>query len=77
MPDKLKGTVKWFDRRKGYGFVSTENDERDIFVHYTSIQRQGYRFLKEDQEIEFELCERDKGPYAANVIIPRKGKERS
>lgn len=63
-----KGTVKWFNNSKGYGFIEQENGS-DVFVHYTSIEGQGYRSLKEGQSVEFEVEEGDKGPKAVNVTI--------
>lgn len=63
-----KGTVKWFNNSKGYGFIEQENGS-DVFVHYTSIQGQGYRSLREGQSVEFEVEQGDKGPKAVNVTI--------
>ncbi len=63
-----KGTVKWFNNSKGYGFIEQENGS-DVFVHYTSIEGQGYRSLREGQSVEFEVEEGDKGPKAVNVTI--------
>lgn len=62
-----KGTVKWFNNSKGYGFIEQENGE-DVFVHYTSVKGQGYRSLREGQAVEFEIEEGDKGPKAVNVV---------
>jgi CspA family cold shock protein len=61
------GTVKWFDDAKGFGFIDQEFGE-DVFVHYSEIQVEGYKSLDEDQEVEFELEETDKGLSAVNVI---------
>jgi len=61
------GTVKWFNEVKGYGFLTTE-DGNDIFVHYTSIEGEGFRTLNEGEEVEFEITEGAKGPQAVNVI---------
>ncbi|MBO8160909.1 MAG: cold-shock protein [Thermosipho sp. (in: Bacteria)] len=62
----MKGTVKWFDAKKGYGFITKEDGE-DIFVHWSAIQTEGFKTLKEGQEVEFEVQEGQKGPQAANV----------
>lgn len=63
----MRGTVKWFNNEKGYGFIQYPDNE-DIFVHYTAIKRNGYRTLNEGQLVEFELVHTDKGLQAANVI---------
>lgn len=62
-----RGTVKWFNDAKGYGFISRSSGE-DVFVHFTSIQGEGFRTLAEGDEVEFELRETDRGLQAANVI---------
>lgn len=62
-----KGTVKWFNATKGYGFIS-KDDGGDIFVHYSAIQGDGYRSLDEGQSVEFEVSQGPKGPQAANVV---------
>jgi len=62
----IKGVVKWFDPRKGFGFIEME-DGKDIFVHHTEIQGEGFRTLDEGQEVEFEIKNNEKGDYAANV----------
>ncbi len=61
-----KGKVKWFHDAKGYGFIELE-DGKDVFVHYSAINIEGYKTLAEGQEVEFELADGDKGPRAANV----------
>ncbi len=63
----MVGIVKWFDERKGFGFITTE-DGKDIFVHYSSIQADGFKNLAEGDQVEFEINESDKGPQAANVV---------
>jgi CspA family cold shock protein len=62
------GKVKWFNNTKGYGFIERE-EGGDVFVHYTSIQGEGFRSLKEGQEVQFEISEGEKGPQAVNVTI--------
>ncbi len=61
-----KGKVKWFDNKKGYGFITPE-DGKDVFVHHTAIQGDGYKTLQEGQEVEFEVVQGPKGEQAANV----------
>lgn len=60
------GVVKWFNAEKGFGFISVEG-EKDVFVHFSAIQSEGYRGLEEGQEVQFEIVDGDKGPQAANV----------
>ncbi len=62
-----RGTVKWFNDAKGYGFISRSSGD-DVFVHFTSIQGEGFRTLAEGDEVEFELRETERGLQAANVI---------
>ena len=61
------GTVKWFNDAKGYGFITQDGNERDIFVHYTAIQTDGFKTLNEGQPVQFELIEGPKGLQATNV----------
>ena len=61
-----KGTVKWFNERKGFGFLSREDGD-DVFVHYSSIQSSGFKNLDEGQSVEFEVQDGPKGPQAVNV----------
>ncbi len=61
------GTVKWFDDAKGFGFIEQEEGE-DVFVHYSEIEVEGYKTLDQDQEVEFEIEETEKGFAATNVI---------
>jgi len=61
-----KGTVKWFNDRKGYGFINTE-DGRDIFVHFSSIDATGFKTLSEGDQVSFDVEESDRGPEAKNV----------
>ena len=62
-----EGYVKWFNAAKGYGFISQE-EGKDIFVHFTAIQGDGYRTLEEGDKVSFEITEGPKGPQAANVV---------
>jgi CspA family cold shock protein len=64
----MKGTVKWFDAKKGYGFITKEDGE-DIFVHFSAIQVDGFKTLKEGDKVEFDVQNGAKGPQAANVRI--------
>ncbi len=64
---KLTGRVKWFNDSKGYGFIEQEGG-RDIFVHYTAIEGDGFKSLAEGQKVEFEIIEGAKGPQAAKVM---------
>jgi len=61
------GKVKWFNDQKGYGFITPDDGGEDLFVHHTSIEAQGFRSLQEDQEVEFELGQGQKGPQAIKV----------
>jgi len=62
----VKGTVKWFNATKGYGFISTENGD-DVFVHYSAIETDGFKTLEEGQQVQFEIVTGEKGPQATNV----------
>ena len=66
MSERFVGTVKWFNATKGYGFIGRENGE-DVFVHFSAIEMQGYRQLKEGQKVEFSVEKGPKGLQAANV----------
>ncbi|MBN2029694.1 cold-shock protein [bacterium] len=61
-----KGTVKWFNRTKGFGFIEREEGD-DVFVHFSAIQGEGFKVLDEGDSVEFEVIEGEKGPQAANV----------
>ena len=63
----MKGTVKWFNSEKGYGFITPEDGSKDLFVHHSGIQMDGYKTLNENQQVEFETMSSDKGPKATNV----------
>ncbi|MDQ2670893.1 MAG: cold-shock protein [Gemmatimonadota bacterium] len=62
----MQGTVKWFDDAKGFGFITGENG-KDVFVHHSAIQGQGFKSLREGQRVEFEVVQGQKGPAAQNV----------
>ena len=62
------GSVKWFDSKKGFGFIHSTGIERDIFVHFSGIVGDGFRKLKYGDEVEFDVAQTDKGPQAHNVI---------
>ncbi|MBO6107797.1 MAG: cold shock domain-containing protein [Eubacterium sp.] len=62
----MKGTVKWFDAKKGFGFISDESGT-DVFVHFSALQMDGFKVLDEGDEVEFEVVQGEKGPQAANV----------
>lgn len=63
----MKGTVKWFNDQKGYGFITPEDGSKDVFVHHSSILSSGFKSLAENQQVEFDIVQSDKGPKAANV----------
>jgi CspA family cold shock protein len=65
---RVKGRVKWFNESKGYGFIS-QVDGPDVFVHHSAIQMEGFKSLKENQEVEFEVTQGAKGPQASNVVV--------
>ncbi|NMB69056.1 MAG: cold-shock protein [Chloroflexi bacterium] len=67
MAERIIGTVKWFNNEKGYGFLARENGP-DVFVHHTAIQSEGFRTLKEGQQVEFSIEQGPKGLQAVNVI---------
>ena len=64
--ERLKGTVKWFNNAKGYGFIGRDGGP-DVFVHYSAITADGYKSLQEGDQVEFEITQGPKGPQAANV----------
>ena len=66
--NKTTGTVKWFDNKKGYGFITPEDGSKDLFVHMSGITMEGYKTLTEDQTVNYEVGESDRGPVATNVI---------
>ena len=62
-----KGTVKWFNAEKGFGFISVQGED-DVFVHFSAINSEGFKTLEEGQEVQFEVVQGAKGPQAANVV---------
>ena len=67
MSERVTGTVKWFSRQKGYGFIEREGGD-DVFVHFSAIQGDGFRNLEEGDRVEFTIESSEKGPQAANVV---------
>ena len=64
-----KGTVKWFNPLKGYGFITNEEDGQDVFVHFSGIAAEGYKSLEDGQNVTFEITEGNRGPQAVNVSV--------
>ena len=64
---QMQGKVKWFNAEKGYGFIEGQ-DGKDVFVHFSAIEQEGFKTLDEGQEVEFEVVEGARGPQAANVV---------
>ena len=62
-----QGTVKWFNAEKGFGFITVDGEDKDVFVHFSAIQGDGYRSLEEGQKVEFEVGQGQKGPQAEQV----------
>ncbi|MBI2536840.1 MAG: cold-shock protein [Gemmatimonadetes bacterium] len=66
---RITGTVKWFNDAKGFGFIVRDDGGKDVFVHHTAINAQGFKSLREGQKVEFDVVEGQKGPAAANVTV--------
>ncbi len=66
---RTTGTVKWFNDKKGFGFISCEDGEKDCFVHHTAIQGSGFKSLREGEHVEFDVVQGQKGPAAENVTV--------
>ena len=64
-----QGTVKWFNDSKGFGFISLDDESKDVFVHHSSIEMEGFKTLSEGQRVEFEVVQGQKGPAAENVRV--------
>lgn len=67
MSDRVKGTVKWFNDTKGFGFIAPQSGSKDVFVHQSAIMANGFRSLSEGDQVEFSIEQGPKGPSAANV----------
>lgn len=63
----MRGTVKWFNAKKGFGFIS-DADGNDVFVHFSALQMDGFKVLEDNEEVEFDVVDGAKGPQAANVV---------
>ncbi len=69
MSERENGTVKWFNGEKGYGFISRESGDKDVFVHFSAIIVDGFKTLKEGQKVEFQVVQGAKGPQAQDVKV--------
>jgi CspA family cold shock protein len=64
----MQGTVKWFNESKGYGFITPDDGGQDLFVHFSEIQSEGYKALRDGEKVNFEVGKGQKGPQATNVV---------
>lgn len=69
MDERIQGTVKWFSNAKGYGFIGPDRGGKDLFVHHTAIEMDGYKTLTEGQRVTFAVVPGDKGPQADAVVV--------
>ena len=69
MVETQTGTVKWFDNKKGFGFITPTTGDKDLFVHMSSIMMEGYKTLADNQKVSYQVEASDRGPTATNVII--------
>ena len=65
---RFRGTVKWFNPKKGYGFITRDDGQGDVFVHFTAIKEDGFKTLEEGQKVEFEIVHEERGEKAQNVV---------
>jgi CspA family cold shock protein len=65
--ERIRGTVKWFNNAKGFGFIGRDDGGADVFIHFSAIAEEGYKSLQENDRVEFEIVAGPKGPQAANV----------
>ena len=69
MSEQKQGTVKWFDNKKGYGFITPSEGGKDLFVHMSGIMMEGYKTLTDNQKVSYQVETSDRGPVATNVMV--------